>query len=116
MKNNKRNIGNYYEKIAIKFLQENQYQIVATNYQYKTIDYYKPLELDIVATKDNIIYFFEVKYRSRLDGYFPCNPKKLLNIEECSRNFLYHHPQYNQFWPQIQWIIINKSIEILNIN
>ena len=118
MKNNNKIIGNYYENLAVKYLIKNQYNIINTNYRYKTIDIYQPLEIDIIATKDNVIYFFEVKYRSgSINGYFPCSPKKLRNIITCSENFLYHYPQYQNLWPSIHWIVINKNtIDILNIN
>jgi putative endonuclease len=51
----KRAKGNKGEDIACKFIQSKDFQIVDRNYLKKWG------ELDIVAKKDNIIHFFEVK-------------------------------------------------------
>jgi putative endonuclease len=111
----KKNIGNYYEKIAKNYLIENNYIIIDTNYRYKTIDFYKPLEIDIIATKNNTIFFFEIKYRKKINGFFPCSNKKIQNIIECSENFLFFHTNYNNFEKNISLIIIeNTNINIIN--
>jgi putative endonuclease len=52
---NTRNIGNKGEDIACQFLQGKGFSIIARNYQRKWG------ELDIVAQKEGIIHFFEVK-------------------------------------------------------
>lgn len=44
---------------AIEFLKRKGYNILATNYHYSTIG-----EIDIVAFKDGITVFVEVKYRT----------------------------------------------------
>jgi Holliday junction resolvase-like predicted endonuclease len=118
VKNNNKIIGNYYEKLAIKYLIKNEYNIIVTNYRYESIDGYRPLELDIIATKDEVIFFFEVKYRQKnIHGYFPCGQKKIDNITQCSENFLYHNPQYKHLWPKINCILITpNTLEILDVN
>ena len=119
MKNNLRNMGNYYENLAVEYLKNNNYQIIQQNYQFKTIDFYRPLELDIIAFKDNILYFFEVKYRSNknnINNFFPSSQKKIQNIEECGENFLYHYGQWRNYHINISWIIVhNNQFSILNL-
>ena len=51
----KREKGNIGEDIACVFLEKRGFKIVARNYQKKWG------ELDIVAEKDNVLHFFEVK-------------------------------------------------------
>ena len=73
---NKKDIGNYYEKLGKKYLQDQGYSIIITNYRYKTIDIYKPLEIDIIAFKQDILYCIEVKYRKHSSSFFPIGEKK----------------------------------------
>jgi putative endonuclease len=119
MKNNSKIIGNYYENLAKIYLEKNQYKIITQNYRFKTIDIYKPLELDIIAIKEDVIYFFEVKYRrnsQHLNNFFPSSYKKIQNIIQCGENFLYHNPHFNNYFMNISWIIINNNeISILNL-
>ena len=119
MKNNSRNIGDYYEKLAQDYLKNHDYIIIQLNYRFKSIDFYKPLELDIIALKNNVLYFFEVKYRSNpkhLNNFFPASFKKIQNIKECGENFLYYNPEFNNYFVNISWIIINNNnISIFNL-
>ncbi|MCR5429786.1 MAG: YraN family protein [Eubacterium sp.] len=54
---NTRVIGSLKEDLAISYLNENRYEILERNFKCKIG------EIDIVAKKDNIIRFIEVKYR-----------------------------------------------------
>ena len=57
--NNQKNIGFLGENIAGRFLQERGYDILARNYQ-------KPWgEIDLIAKKDGVIVFCEVKTNSK---------------------------------------------------
>jgi Holliday junction resolvase-like predicted endonuclease len=116
MKNNNKILGNYYEKKTVDYLKNQGYTIVETNYFYQGKPH-RPLEIDIIATKSSIIYFFEVKYRSHKDGnFFPWTVKKLQNIKDCSENFLMTHGQYSHLWPKIQWILVDQyQWEILDV-
>ena len=51
-------IGNYGEKLAVKYLKKQGYQIVKTNYRLKIG------EVDIIALDGEWLVFVEVKYRS----------------------------------------------------
>ena len=50
--------GSFYEDVCVEYLCENGFTIIKRNYRCKLG------EIDIVAMKDNIIRFIEVKFRS----------------------------------------------------
>ncbi|QHT69010.1 YraN family protein [Rhodocytophaga rosea] len=55
--------GNTGEKMASKFLEEKGYEVLERNYRYKKA------EIDIIAKKENVLVFVEVKTRkSKLYG------------------------------------------------
>lgn len=61
---NKRYTGSFYEDKAVSYLKSHGFQILKRNYRCKIG------EIDIVAFKDNILRFIEVKYRTDLNyGY-----------------------------------------------
>ena len=51
--------GDIWEVIAIKYLQRNDYKILDTNYKFGRF-----WEIDVIAKKNDLFYFIEVKYRS----------------------------------------------------
>jgi len=59
MTDSERTTGDKAELIAIKYLQSHDYAIIETNYVAS-----KRGEIDIIAKKDGLTVFFEVKYRS----------------------------------------------------
>ncbi|PJC56838.1 hypothetical protein CO024_00970, partial [Candidatus Gracilibacteria bacterium CG_4_9_14_0_2_um_filter_38_7] len=54
-----RTVGDKAELLAIDYLQKHDYEIIETNFVAS-----KGGEVDIIAKKDGITVFFEVKYRS----------------------------------------------------
>lgn len=61
---NRRHIGSLYEDMAANYLKEHEFEILKRNYKCKIG------EIDIIAFKDNILHFIEVKYRKSSDyGY-----------------------------------------------
>lgn len=55
-----------WELIAIKYLQKNWYRIIDTNFKF-----WRFWEIDIIANKDNLTIFIEVKYRENLKFWLP---------------------------------------------
>ena len=53
-------IGKQGEALAVKFLKQNKYKILQTNFSTHVG------EIDIIAIKNNVVTFVEVKYRSSL--------------------------------------------------
>ena len=59
---NKRGRGSFYEDVCVEYLIKNGYDILHRNYRCKLG------EIDIIAKKDDIIRFIEVKFRGS-DSY-----------------------------------------------
>lgn len=67
-------LGKKGEKLAVEYLQQNGYKILDTNWTFQKA------EIDIIATKENILTIVEVKTRSSLEFGLPqdfVNPKKI---------------------------------------
>lgn len=58
-------IGSFGEQLALKELQRNGFEILETNWRYH------PLEIDIIAQKENALHIVEVKTRSTSDFGHP---------------------------------------------
>lgn len=61
MKRNYLDLGAKGERIAINYLKNKGYDVLDTNYFFKTATNKKIGEIDIIAKKDNILTFIEVK-------------------------------------------------------
>ncbi len=82
---NKKEIGNKNEKLAQKYLQENNYQILKTNFSTRFG------EIDIIAQKDEFLVFIEV--RSKSYTYFgkpfeTVNKNKIQKIVKTAQVFI----------------------------
>lgn len=58
-------IGNLGQRLAVKFLKSKGFRIIAENI------YFRAGEIDILAEKDNVLSFVEVKTRTNLKFGFP---------------------------------------------
>ena len=88
---NNRSKGAKGEKIACDYLLKNGYKILETNYHYS-----KFAEIDIIASKNNVLIFVEVKARSTLNYGHPLeaiSPNKLKRIYMAMLNYLEHSSQ-----------------------
>lgn len=97
--------GSYAERIAEKFLNSRNYKILDRNYR-------KPWgEVDIIAEKDEIIIFVEVKASDKpaLKGFEPekrVNTNKIKRIKRAAQTYI----QQNNF-DDISWQIDLIAIE-----
>ncbi len=67
-------IGKNAEQAVANYLKSNKYEILCQNWRTRVC------EIDVIAKKDGVIYFVEVKYRGRDnqgDGLAYITPKKL---------------------------------------
>jgi len=64
--------GNYFEKQAIEYLINNNFTILETNFYAKKLG-----EIDIIAIKDNIYHFIEVKSGKNFEAIYNITPTKL---------------------------------------
>jgi putative endonuclease len=82
-------IGDYAESIVAEYLMNNNHTIVARNHKTK---FY---EIDIISTRDDKIYFTEVKYRknqSRGTSLDMITDKKLKQMTFAAESFLKFSP------------------------
>ena len=102
------------ECLADKYLQNHGYQVQHRNWKH---GYY---EIDIIATKNNIIHFIEVKTRHSSTFGHPeqgVTKKKFANLKKAAVVFLHLQP----YWNRIQFDILsitrlqNQPIEFLLI-
>ncbi|HEU0110155.1 MAG TPA: YraN family protein [Flavisolibacter sp.] len=97
--------GKYGEEVAEKYLLQHNYSILHRNWRYS---YH---EIDIIALKNNVLHFVEVKLRSSKNFGMPevhVNKKKFKFLAQAADQFLFLNQQYKH----IQFDIL--SINILN--
>ena len=85
---NKRVTGSFNEQRAAEYLIDNGYTILERNFSCKKG------EIDIIAKKDNMIVFVEVKYRSSPRyglSYEAVTPKKQHTIINVAKHYLISH-------------------------
>lgn len=91
---NKNRIGKIGEKLTAQYLQKNKYEILYRNY------YTKKGEIDIIAVKQKIISFIEVKTRSNFKYGNPVdavNYTKIKHIIKTAEIFLYENKEYEDY-------------------
>ncbi len=85
MSNTTKNLGNAGENLAAIFLENHGYKILEKNYRIRSA------EIDIIAEKDGVIIFVEVKTRSNIRKGTPAeavNFRKQKKIIEAASVFL----------------------------
>jgi|YelNatPaOPRAMG01_1025707.scaffolds.fasta_scaffold01508_15 putative endonuclease len=101
-----RKVGALGENLAEKFLQRNGYEIINRNYRYGH------LEIDIIAKKDNVISFVEVKTRkshSFGNGEESVNERKQKHIRKVAEDFIARHEIENNIDFRFDVIVIEMS-------
>lgn len=92
--------GNKGEALAVTYLSEKGYEILHQNWRHSH------WEVDIIAAKDTILHFFEVKTRLTKKFGYPeeaVNNKKIQNLINAAEEYLYQQPQ----WKRIQFNILS---------
>ncbi len=82
---NTRKVGSEYERYAVKYLEEQGYQLIGCNYRCRFG------EIDIIAWDGAYLCFIEVKYRATLAGGYPqeaVNQKKQKRIYQAAARYL----------------------------
>lgn len=83
-------VGRIAEQVAAGHLTNQGYKVIARNWRTKLC------EIDIIVTKDDQIFFTEVKYRERSnhgDGLEAITPQKLQQMKFAAELFLHSHPR-----------------------
>lgn len=87
------------EALAVIWFEEKGYSILHTNWRHKN------LEVDIIATKNNILHFIEVKAVTTLKFGNPeekVSEKKIRHLINASEEYLFQNPQ----WQRIQFDVL----------
>ncbi|MFZ4059338.1 MAG: YraN family protein [Ferruginibacter sp.] len=88
------------EKLAASYLAEKGYKIIEINWRFKF------WEIDIIAEKNGVLQFIEVKTRQSAYYGYPeqsVGKKKLRFIVNAAEQYLYLHPQ----WQRIRFNILS---------
>lgn len=119
----KKDIGNFGENEAAKYLQKNKYRIIERNLHISHN------ELDIIAVnkRENVIAFIEVKARSVDDdlySYFGTPASAVTRPKQnrtasAARAFLAENPRFKNFQPRLDIIEVylkRDDLKVLKIN
>lgn len=88
----KKELGNRGEGIAASFFRENGFDIIERNYRFGKIG-----EIDIIARRENLLVFAEVKSRNSGaygGAYYSITDKKKRTLKKVARQFLHTHPAF----------------------
>jgi putative endonuclease len=89
-----RNLGESGESLAAAFLGEKNFNIIKRNFRYS-----KSGEIDIIAQKNSLIIFVEVKNRmsEKFGGaLYSISGKKKRSLKTAAKAFLSFYPEFNQ--------------------
>lgn len=109
----KRLIGNFGEREAIKLLRKGGYRILAKNYTALGA------EIDVIARKDNVTAFIEVKTRSiKHLGYKEARPassvtpEKQRKIIKAAKYYVVHHPTDTRLRLDVIEVYLEDSLRL----
>lgn len=97
--------GKVGEDLGWSFVEQQGYTILEKNWRHSR------WEVDIIASKDNVLHFVEIKTRRSSNYGLPeerVGNKKIQNLINAAEEYLYGHPQ----WKRIQFDIL--SILLIN--
>lgn len=95
-------LGRYGEEIGKSFLEQKNFEILHINWKYS---YY---EIDIIASKNNVLHFIEVKTRRSEQFGLPeesVDKKKLKKMMNAAEEFLFRFP----VWKRVQYDVLSIS-------
>ncbi len=91
------------EKMAAKYFIEKGFVILHQNWRHSH------WEVDIIAARENVLHFIEVKTRRTKKFGYPeedVSKKKIINLINASEEFLYLYPG----WKRIQFDILSINL------
>jgi putative endonuclease len=83
-----RQLGQAAENLAVSYFKEQGFSIIARNYRYQRA------EIDIIARKDELLVFVEVKTRRDNQFGYPevfVTPRQQVLIRTAAENYLFTH-------------------------
>lgn len=89
--------------MAVEYLTKQNFTILHRNWRYSRY------EIDVIATRDKVLHFIEVKTRTSLTFGFPeesVSKKKIRHILAGARHFQFLNPH----WQQVQYNILSITL------
>jgi len=111
--NNKRELGNNFEQLAVDYLIQKKVKIIATNYLCKMG------EIDIIARDQQDLVFVEVRYRksNTYGGSLESvNKGKQRRVSLAASHYLQNHQLTNKISCRFDVIAMTGTLEKININ
>ena len=99
-------LGKQGEALAAAYLKEQGFTLLHCNWRYRHY------EIDIIALKENVLHFIEVKSRASKTFGLPeesVTKKKFQSLLQAADEFLFQHPEYRHVQYDILSIIISKT-------
>lgn len=96
------------EKLSQGFLKVEGFTILHHNFRHSHC------EIDIIATKDDILHFIEVKSLSSSDQVYPevhVTHKKFQSLKKAARQFLFQHKGYKQIQFDVLSVVLKKDAD-----
>ncbi len=106
-------LGAYGEHIAARYLRENGFNIQATNFRVNNG------ELDIIAEKNNILYFTEVKTRKQGGVYPPAaavDYRKQDNLRTAAAVYMNRFKLKNEYQFDIIEVLVDENDNVTSVN
>ena len=102
--------GIFGETMASNYLLNLGFEIVERNWRYKH------LEIDIIATKENLLHIVEVKTRSSIVFGYPeqmINTHKMQFLKNAAAHYHYLHPAFKRLQFDVVAIYINPDQRLI---
>lgn len=97
--------GKESEKVALSYLKRQKFKIIQTNYHTKYG------EIDIIAIKNNILHFIEVKSSKSYEPQYYLTPSKYTKIIKSIEVFLLKNDIYNDVDYMVDLLCIRQKDE-----
>lgn len=91
--------GHTGEELAVVFIEQKGYTTLERNWRFKHC------EVDIIASKEKTLHFFEVKTRTGQQQILPeasVTNKKMNKLKEAAAEYLYQYPE----WKYLQFNVL----------
>lgn len=92
-------IGKNGEDLAVQYLEQNGFSIIVRNWRFRHV------EIDIIASKENVLHFVEVKTRTGTAFGRPeeaVTKKKMEQLKIGAEEYQYRNPQ----WKYVQFDVL----------
>ena len=101
-------VGKEGERLALVYFTQNGYEILHQNWRFAH------WEIDLIASKNNLLHFIEVKTRTSNKYGFPedeVTSKKMKFLMQSADEYLHRHPHWQRIQYDILSIVLQPQID-----